>query len=382
MHLRLRERQHILPSRVVPLDCPVLIGPTCREGVGSASQRLAFDTPTTLRGDWSVPGPANQPVVPAWATPMLAKAGPLPASDTGWAFEFKWDGVRAISAVESGRIRAMSRGEKDLTAAFPELSEVAAQLGGRDAVLDGELVAFDAAGRPSFGRLQRRLNLTSPAVIASRAEEVPVTYLVFDLLALDGGSLLDAPYDERRSQLESLGLSGDSVATPPVFREVRGSEVLAAAAAAGLEGVVAKRRDSRYRPGERATSWVKIKIIKTQEVVLGGWTDGEGERAGSLGALALGVYDAGALVYAGKVGTGFDATTRRDLLAALRPLGVTDSPFDAESGPGRGDHVHFVRPELVGEVSYGEWTDGGHLRHPTWRGLRLDKIATQVVRES
>jgi bifunctional non-homologous end joining protein LigD len=329
-----------------------------------------------------VPGPANQQVFPTWAVPMLAKAGPLPASDTGWAFEFKWDGVRAISAVERGRIRAMSRGEKDLTAAFPELSEVVAQLGGRDAVLDGELVAFDDAGRPSFGRLQRRLNLTSQAVIARRAEEVPVTYLVFDLLALDGESLLDTAYDDRRSRLESLGLSGESVATPPVFRDARGSEVLAAAAAAGLEGVVAKRRDSRYRPGERATSWVKIKIIKTQEVVLGGWTDGEGERAGSLGALVLGVYDAGELVYAGKVGTGFDASSRRDLLAALRPLAVTDSPFDATSGPGRGDPVHFVRPELVGEVSYGEWTAGGHLRHPTWRGLRLDKVATEVVRES
>ena len=225
-------------------------------------------------------------MLPDAVAPMLSRAGSLPPSDAGWAYEFKWDGVRAITAVAGGQVRAMSRGEKDLTPEFPELIDLARHLGARTAVLDGELVAFDDAGRPSFGRLQHRLNLTSAAMVQRRAAEVAVTYLVFDLLLLDGEKLLDRPYDERRARLESLGLSGISYATPPVFRDVRGADVLAAAAAAGLEGVVAKRRDSKYRPGERAADWVKIKIVKTQDVVIGGWTDGEGERAGSLGALA------------------------------------------------------------------------------------------------
>jgi bifunctional non-homologous end joining protein LigD len=324
---------------------------------------------------------ADLPTLTSFVAPMLARAGPLPTRDAGWAYEFKWDGVRAICSVDGGRIRAMSRGEKDLTSGFPELLETAAALGDRSAILDGELVAFDDAGRPSFGRLQRRLNLTSAAVVARRAEEIAVTYLVFDLLALDGRSMLDATYDERRGELESLDLSGAGVATPPVFRDVRGSDVLAAATAAGLEGVVAKRRDSTYRPGERATSWVKVKIVKTQEVVLAGWTDGEGERAGSFGALALGVYEAGRLRYVGKVGTGFGADIRADLLLALRRLATDQSPFDPQSGPTARERVHYVRPELVGEVGYGEWTSGGHLRHPTWRGLRFDKVAEDVVRE-
>ncbi len=145
--------------------------------------------------------------------------------------------------------------------------------------------------------------------------------------------------------------------------------------------MVAKRRDSRYRPGERSGSWIKIKIIKAQEVVIGGWTDGEGERTGSLGALLLGVYDGARLVYAGKVGTGFSAAFRRDMLDLLHVRAVDISPFDAVADLPRGEPLHFVRPDLVGEVTYGEWTARGHLRHPSWRGLRLDKSATDVRRE-
>jgi bifunctional non-homologous end joining protein LigD len=339
------------------------------------------DWRTPRRGDCAVIADSQRPGVTELTAPMLARAGPLPTHDAEWMYEFKWDGIRAITSVRDGHVRATSRGAKDLTSGFPELQELAVALGDRSAVLDGELVAFDDAGRPSFGRLQHRLNLTSSAVIATRAAEIAVNYLVFDLLALDGRPLLDVRYDERRSLLESLAFTGPVVTLPPVFRDARGTDVLAAAAAAGLEGVVAKRRDSRYRPGERATGWVKIKLIKTQDVVLGGWTDGEGERAGSLGALLLGVYGNGALRYAGKVGTGFDAAARRDLLAALRPLELTHSPFEPESGPARGEHVHFARPHLVGEVSYGEWTAAGHLRHPSWRGLRPEWEAADVARE-
>jgi bifunctional non-homologous end joining protein LigD len=324
---------------------------------------------------------ANAEPMPARLAPMLASAGSLPRGDVGWAYEFKWDGVRAITYIEDGGVRALSRGNTDLAAGFPELRELAGCLGAHQAAVDGELVAFDDAGRPSFGRLQRRLNLTSAAKIASRASEVAVTYLAFDLLHLDGRSMRDLPYDDRRQRLESLDLTSESVATPPVFRDARGVDVLAAAGAGGLEGVVAKRRDSRYWPGARSPDWVKVKIIKAQEVVIGGWTDGEGERAGSLGALLLGVNDAGTLRYAGKVGTGFDAASRRDLLDRLRPLATSDAPFCDGLTPAEAARAHFVRPTLVGEVSYGEWTSGGHLRHPSWRGLRPDKDPAEVVRE-
>jgi len=316
---------------------------------------------------------------------MLAGPASLPADDSGWAYEFKWDGVRAITSVEAGTVAARSRGAKDLTAMFPELQDLAGALGGRSAIVDGELVAFDAAGRPSFGRLQRRLNLTSGPEIASRAGQVPATYLIFDLLALDGESLLDLGYDERRDRLEGLALNGDTFTVPPVFRDARGADGLAAAAAAGLEGVLAKRRDSRYLPGERSPAWRKIKIVRTQDVVIGGWTDGEGERAGSLGALLLGVYAEpaghGGLQYVGKVGTGFDAAARRSLLEALAPLASDRSPFEPAAGIPTGSNVHFVSPAVVGEVTYGEWTAGGHLRHPSWRGLRPEVAVGGVVRE-
>jgi bifunctional non-homologous end joining protein LigD len=324
---------------------------------------------------------AGNTPMPERVAPMLATAGPLPRSAADWAHEFKWDGVRAVSYVEGGRVTALSRGNKDLTAGFPELRDLTAVLGNRRAVIDGELVAFDDAGRPSFGRLQRRLNLGSAAAIDRRAGEMAVTYLAFDLLYLDGESLMDLRYEDRRQRLEALGLAGRALATPPAFLDAAGGVVLAAAEAGGLEGVVAKRRDSRYRPGERSPDWIKVKIIKTQEVVIGGWTDGEGERAGSLGALLLGVFDGGGLQYAGKVGTGFDGRARRDLLERLTPLAVSQNPFAAALSPAESARAHFVRPTLVGEVAYTEWTAGGHLRHPSWRGLRPDKEAPEVVRE-
>jgi bifunctional non-homologous end joining protein LigD len=312
---------------------------------------------------------------------MLAKPGRLPSDDRGWAYEFKWDGVRAIVHVGDVGVQAFSRNDKDLAFGFPELADLRDAVGGRSVVLDGELVAFDDAGRPSFGRLQHRLNLTSPTVVARRAGEVAASYLIFDILWLDSRSLLDSPYDERRDRLEELALNGASFATPAAFRDAHGADVLAAATTASLEGVMAKRRDSTYRPGERSSAWLKIKIVKTQEVVIGGWTDGEGERAGSLGALLLGVNESGSLHYSGKVGTGFDAAARRELLATLEPLRRDSSPFGEGTGPKPAPGVHFVEPTVVGEVSFVEWTTAGHLRHTAWRGLRIDKAPQDVVRE-
>ncbi len=327
------------------------------------------------------PAPAGFQPLPDRIRPMLAVPGSLPASDDGWAYEVKWDGIRAITYVDGGRVRALTRNDKDVTVAFPELRAAGELLGARPAVLDGELVALGPGGRPDFGRLLQRMHLSDSAEISRRARQIPVSYVVFDVLHLDGHSLLDLPYDERRRHLESLGLSGESLATGDSLHGVSGADVLAAARDSGLEGLIAKRRDAPYRPGRRSTQWLKVKIFKTQEVVIGGWTEGNGERAGSLGALLMGIPEAGQLRYVGKVGTGFGARARRDLLASLAPLAARTSPFSAPLSAAETALAHFVRPVMVGEVRYGESTADGHLRHPSWRGLRPDKDPAEVVRE-
>jgi bifunctional non-homologous end joining protein LigD len=328
------------------------------------------------------PAPSDFEPIPTQVKPMLALAGRLPASDADWAYEFKWDGVRAIVYVEGGRVRAFSRNDKDLTESFPELRQIGEFLGSRSAVLDGEIVAFDEEGRPSFGRLQQRLHLGSPSLVTRRAKEVPASFLAFDLLYFEGHSCMGLPYDDRRKLLEKLKLAGDTFATPPSIHDRVGSEVLAISKERGLEGVVIKRRDSPYSPGQRTGSWIKVKNLSSQEVVIGGWTAGKGERAGSLGALLLGIPDGDKLIYIGKVGTGFTTSARKDLLAALRPLSTSTSPFTTRLSPAENALAHFVEPQIVGEVQYGEWTGDGHLRHPSWRGLRVDKRVSEVVRES
>ena len=185
---------------------------------------------------------------------------------------------------------------------------------------------------------------------------------------------MDAPYDERRERLEALHLTGETFTTTEAFRDVSGPDILQATVENGLEGVVAKRRSSPYRPGRRSPDWTKVKSFRTQEVVIGAWTDGQGERLDSLGALLLGIPDEGGLRYVGKVGTGFSAQARAELLRELRPLASQESPFLAALPSGDAGRAHFVRPELVGEVEFGEWTTAGRLRHPTWRGLRPDKL--------
>jgi bifunctional non-homologous end joining protein LigD len=319
--------------------------------------------------------------MPSRVRAMLALSGVLPKDDKGWAYEFKWDGVRAILYIDGGRVRAMSRNDKDLTAGFPELRQIGEFMGSRNCILDGEIVAFDDDGRPSFGRLQQRLNLGSPSLVAKRAREVPVSFLAFDILYLEGHALMSDTYDQRREALESLDLKGDTFATSPSISDVKGNEILEVAKERGLEGVVVKRRSSKYLQGQRNGDWVKVKYFKTQEVVIGGWTAGKGERKGSLGALLIGIPGEGGLVYSGKVGTGFTQASRRDLLTLLEPLTRKSSPFTKSLSSSETALAHFVTPKLVGEVRYGEWTSDGHLRHPSWRGLRPDKKPKDVVEE-
>jgi len=319
--------------------------------------------------------------LPTSLKPMLATPGQLPADSTPWAFEIKWDGVRAILFVEGGRVRAQSRNDLDVTVAFPELAELGAFLGMTTCVLDGEIVALGEDGRPSFAGLQHRLHVANQREARKRAASHPVTFVAFDALYLHGRSLLEESYDERRAALESLHLAGDTFITTESFRDVPGPEVFAAAVQNGLEGVVAKRRDSPYRPGRRSADWVKVKSFRAQEVVIGGWTEGRGERAGSLGALLLGIPADNALRYVGKVGTGFGESERHALLGSLRGLVQPTSPFATPLPRADAATAQFVRPDLVGEVAFGEWTTAGRLRHPTWRGLRPDKSPDEVTVE-
>jgi bifunctional non-homologous end joining protein LigD len=326
------------------------------------------------------PAPQGFEALPEHVKPMLATAGDLP-SEKGWAFEFKWDGVRAMVYVDGGRVRALSRNDKSLTTAFPELRDIGLHLGARSAILDGEIVALDKQNRPSFSTLSHRLHLTSKSAIERLAHSSPVSFFAFDVLYLEGRSLLQRTYDDRRTALLSLGLEGTTFATPPSITDTAGADVLAIAEERGLEGVVAKRRDAPYDAGHRSGNWVKIKNFRTQEVVIGGWTDGNGERAGSFGALLLGVPTEEGLAFVGKVGTGFSASTRRELLETLSTRTRKTSPFVERLVPSEQARAHFVRPDLVGEVRFAEWTPDGNLRQPAWRGLRPDKNAKEVVRE-
>ena len=319
--------------------------------------------------------------LPTSIKPMLAVPGRLPQDDANWAFEIKWDGIRAILIVEGGRVRAQSRNDLDISASFPELADIGEFLGMTTCVLDGEIIALGEDGRPSFSRLQHRMHVGNQREARRRASSDPVSFVAFDLLYLDGRSLLALPYDERRARLEALHLSGATFTTTESFRDVSGQDILAATVQNGLEGVVAKRRDSPYRAGRRHPDWLKVKSLRTQEVVVGGWTEGRGEREGGLGALLLGIPGGDGLRYVGKVGTGFSDKARRDLLADLRRLSTQGSPFASPLPRNEAATAHFVRPALVGEVEFGEWTTAGRLRHPTWRGVRPDKAPNDVVVE-
>ena len=312
---------------------------------------------------------------------MLATAGELPSApdEQAWAFEMKWDGVRAVVYVD-GDVRVLTRNDREVGATYPELRGLSDALAGRPLVLDGEIVALDEAGRPSFGQLQARMHVQHPS--SALLAQVPVNLLVFDVLHAGGESQLSRTYDQRRAVLEDLGLDGPHWATPPAF-EGDGAAAMAASRSQGLEGVIAKRRVSTYLPGRRSRDWIKVKHIRMQEVVVGGWSPGEGLRAGGLGSLLLGVLDdEGRLVYAGHVGTGFSDRVLADLMARLTGLEQPTPPFADEVPRAHARGARWVSPTLVGEVAFSEWTRDGRMRHPTWRGLREDKSPDEVVRET
>jgi bifunctional non-homologous end joining protein LigD len=334
--------------------------------------------------DWMIhrmdpPADAGREPMPERLLPMLAGAGPLPRQEADWSFEVKWDGVRAIAYVKPGRLRLESRNLNDITDAYPEVRGILRDLGMREAVLDGEIVAFDDAGRPSFERLQRRMHVTSPSAVRRLMTSTPVVYAIFDLLYLDGHSLMGLPYEQRRRRLEELGLQGPAWRVPAAHPG-RGRGLLEATGAQGLEGIVAKRLGSRYEPGRRTGAWVKIKHTRRQELVICGWLPGEGRRTDRIGALLMGYWTPdGELRYAGRVGTGFTEQTLTDLVRRMASLRRDDSPFDqAPKLPGT---PVFVEPDLVAEIEFREWTTEGMMRAPSFKGLREDKPSVEVVRE-
>lgn len=306
---------------------------------------------------------------------MLATAGGVP-DGSGWAFEWKFDGFRAVVSVEAGEVAVFSRSLRSITGSVPELSVLAGLLD-RPVLLDGELVVLDARGRPEFGRLQWRM-VDQPTERLLRA--YPVSFYVFDVLHDGDESLLSWPYERRRARLAALGLEQPPVVRcPENYTDVDGLQLLAIAREHGLEGIVAKRLDSAYHPGRRSPDWIKTAIRRTQEVVVGGWTPGSGHRADTFGAIILGIHDTGErLVYAGHVGTGFTNRTLTTMRRLLDSLARASSPFDVAVPREYARKAFWVEPVLVGEVEYREWTSDGHLRQPSWKGLRPDRLPAEI----
>jgi bifunctional non-homologous end joining protein LigD len=323
------------------------------------------------------PADPGEDSMPEHVVPMMARLADLPRNDQDYGFEIKWDGVRTIAYIESGRVRLESRTLRDVTRQYPELRKLGREMGSRRAVLDGEIVAFDEQGRPSFQRLQPRMHVVSESTIRRRVSDTPVVYMLFDVLWLEGHSTMSLPYTERRKLLEELDLNGDNWRTPS-YHVGDGKAMFEASQKQDLEGIVAKRLDSRYEPGSRSGAWLKIKNKLSQELVIGGWLPGEGGRRNTLGSLAVGFYEDGHLRYAGNVGTGFTQQTLAELMTELQKRERPDSPFEGRQPP---KATRFVEPELVAEAEFRGWTTTRTLRQPSFKGLRDDKNARDVIFE-
>ncbi|KUL36979.1 ATP-dependent DNA ligase [Streptomyces sp. NRRL F-4489] len=319
--------------------------------------------PTSGRG-----GPAARPY--PVIRPMLAVIGALPpeSEEAAWGFEAKWDGARCVvNSAGDGTVQLVTRAGNDATAAYPELGPLGAQLRGRPTVLDGEVVVLDAAGRPDFGLLQRRMGVVNPRRSARLAMEIPVQLVLFDVMYL-GGPLLEAPYHERRAVLSGLGLAGPNWSVPG-YVAGHGRQAWEAAGRGGLEGVMAKRLTSPYLPGVRSDDWVKTKYLETLDIVIGGWTEGRGALRGLPGSVLAGVVEPAGLRFVGAVGSGLSDQERRELAGYFGVIGTDRSPF---SNPVDLAGVHWAEPRLVAEIAFTGWTATGRIRHPVWHRLRPD----------
>ena len=313
--------------------------------------------------------------MPSFIPPMLATLVAAPFDNPDWQFEIKWDGFRVEAVVDGGQVRIWTRGQQDAGRYFGAFLEPATWIKARAAIVDGEVIALDARGEPDFALLQERIKGRRSAAAVN-----PFVYEVFDLLHLDGRSLLDEPLAERRRMLKSVLLADPRVR---LSEDVAGDGLafFEAARMRGLEGIMAKDRRAPYLPGKRTLTWQKIKIRPEQELVVGGWTRGTG-KAVDLGALLVGFYEDGALRYAGKVGAGFNTAIREELLAAIAPLAADESPFETPPPRSVTKSALWLRPELVIRAEFAGWTGDGLVRQAAYKGLDLGKDPRKVRRES
>jgi len=335
--------------------------------------------------------------MPMWVEPMktLLVADVPPETDKDhWAFEIKWDGVRTLAFHNGKLFRLFSRNHLESTFRYPELAELGRALGHRPAILDGEIIAVDEKGNPDFSTLQKRMNVTRPTAVEKAAREIEISFIIFDVLYLDGRDLRKVLWEQRRERLETLAsLLPPMCRLSPVQLGSRhhnhgGEEMLEVARQKGLEGIVGKKIDAIYEAGERSGSWVKIKLVQRQELVIGGWVpevsqDGK-LRLDHIGALILGFYEPGGKRFhlAGAVGTGFTNESSRAMVERLKPLATQESPFheETEMRKFRAD-IHWVKPRVVVEVEYRRWPVGGLMHQSAYKGIRTDKSAKDVVRE-
>lgn len=378
------------------LGAPTRVALIRTGGEGKAAQNwlihLMKDSPSvrTKPAHGDQPGPATEtarrrkPIrtQERIISPMLATLGNEKdlAGDDAWAFEMKWDGIRAIAYV-GDEPRLLTRNGNDVTASYPELVDrLRESIGAESAVLDGEIVATDKRGRPDFGLLQTRMGLSREKDVARAARSAPVQYLIFDLLEDAGASVTDEPYDQRRRRLERLVRGAGPIQVPPAF-EGDFAAAMRSSRELGLEGIVAKKRDSTYSRGRRSRAWIKVKHHLAHEVVIGGWRPGHGRRSNGIGSLLLGIPEPGGLRYVGRVGTGFSDRELDAIAERLAPLARTTMPFSEVPRADSSD-ARWVTAELVGEVEFSEWTATRRLRQASWRGFRSDKRPEDVAEES
>ncbi len=311
---------------------------------------------------------------PSFIPPMLATLVGAPFDDPDWLFEVKWDGFRVEAVVDGGSVELWTRGQQDASRYFGPFLEPPTWLDARSAIVDGEVIALDEHGEPDFALLQARIK--GRGVVA---EPTPFVYEVFDLLHLDGRSLLDEPLEERR-RLLGKALRPDARVRLSEHVEADGIAFFEAARVRGLEGIMAKDRHAPYVPGKRTDRWQKVKIRPEQELVVGGWAKGTG-RAVDLGALLVGVYEDGRLLYAGKVGAGFTNDSRAELLAAIAPLAASEPPFALPPPRAAARDAQWLRPELVIRAEFAGWTGDGLVRQAAYKGFDLEKDPRRVIRE-
>jgi len=316
--------------------------------------------------------------MPSHIKPMLALLSEMPNDTEKYAFEYKWDGIRAVCYWDGRQMKLESRNELDITYRWPELTKLGEIFGPTAVILDGEIVALDSKNRVSFRLLSQRMHLSSePSAAQMRA--IPIVYMIFDILYLDDRVLMPISYGDRRAVMEALKLAGENWQTPP-FHTENPEAILKAAVENGLEGLVAKKLDSAYHPGRRTSDWLKIKPVNRQEFVIGGWIPVQSSANRGVGALLVGYYDRSRkLVFAGKVGTGFTERIRKKLEEQFEAIVGDTSPFDTTV---QHKNVKFVEPRMVAEIEFREWTKDGKLRHPSFKGLREDKEAKLVARET